>query len=381
MTTNLRNPKECFSIIEDRQFFVLNELALPAGENGSEPLTMHHGTFSRFSLVIINREKKAATANVPVSEWPGIFYNMEQAMRKYDYEQMVKAAQTAVKPEPEKPGSDDRTGPAWTVQIRTGRLKGQTPAQALANPENRQLLINQLKWLQENLAKYPGNRTEIQAISEALKLQEQGKIKAEPVATSSVTLRFGKFSGKTPAAVILEDPVNNLPELQKHLAWLQENLEKYPSNRAQIDAILEAATLYKEGKLQGAAVPAASSSTVIYSTGMRPLVRRTRPDGKSFVYEISIGFSPENKRPVEINIRNYYAPVKKQENGLLLVMASARSDEIRNQFRLSTSQWLWFRHIIESQIRTFEDMNAPALYRAANEADIANRTAAKMAAR
>lgn len=70
---SLKNPKECFCLQQQQTFFVLNELTPSTCENGSEPLTFHHETFSRFRFVIINKDKKAATANIPVSEIPGIF--------------------------------------------------------------------------------------------------------------------------------------------------------------------------------------------------------------------------------------------------------------------------------------------------------------------
>ena len=71
--SNLKNPKECFCLRQQQTFFVLNELTMPTCEDGSEPLMFHHEIFSRFKFVIINQDKKATTANVPVSEFPGIF--------------------------------------------------------------------------------------------------------------------------------------------------------------------------------------------------------------------------------------------------------------------------------------------------------------------
>ena len=56
---SLKNPKECFCLQQQQTFFVLNELTPSTCENGSEPLTFHHETFSRFRFVIINKDKKA----------------------------------------------------------------------------------------------------------------------------------------------------------------------------------------------------------------------------------------------------------------------------------------------------------------------------------
>ena len=69
----MKNPKECVCIQQKQTFFILNELTKPECKDGSEPLLFHHDTFSRFNFVLINEEKKAATANINVKEIPGIF--------------------------------------------------------------------------------------------------------------------------------------------------------------------------------------------------------------------------------------------------------------------------------------------------------------------
>ena len=63
ITDIMKNPKECFCLRQNQTFFVLNELTMATGDDGSEPLTFHHETFSRFKFVIINSDKKATTAN------------------------------------------------------------------------------------------------------------------------------------------------------------------------------------------------------------------------------------------------------------------------------------------------------------------------------
>ena len=68
----LKNPKECFCLQQRQTFFVLNELTAPECKDGSEPLTLHHSTFSRFKFVIINADKKATTSNIPASAIPEI---------------------------------------------------------------------------------------------------------------------------------------------------------------------------------------------------------------------------------------------------------------------------------------------------------------------
>ena len=58
--------------LQRQTFFILNELTAPECKDGSEPLTLHHSTFSRFKFVIINADKKATTSNIPVCVIPEI---------------------------------------------------------------------------------------------------------------------------------------------------------------------------------------------------------------------------------------------------------------------------------------------------------------------
>ena len=278
----MKNPKEYFCLRQNQTFFALNELTIPVCKDGSEPLTFHHNTFSRFKFVIINAEKKAATANIPVTAIPGIFEKMREArLQKKDNSDAPANSQ------------------AYTVVITSGTLRGKTPAQALIeNPNNRQFLINQVSFLKQHLAQYPKNQVQIDALEDALKLYDSGK-------------------------------------------------------------------LDKTAEVSG--------PSIIYQTGVRPLIRRKDVNGRCFVYEISISYNDSAEKPVSIEIRNYFAPVEQKENGLLNVKARERVDEIKNAFNLSIDEWLWFEHMTEAQIRTFENINAPSLYKTANEQEKLNR--------
>lgn len=285
----MKNPKECVCIQQKQAFFILNELTVPEYKDGSEPLLFHHDTFSRFSFVLINEEKKAATANINVKEIPGIF----RRVRNLELKEMLL---------PGKEKGETAKSPAYTTAITSGKLKGKTPAALLLEDaqKNRGMLINQKNWLESNLAKYPRNAAQIKAIEDALNLFDAGKLAAE-----------------------------------------------------------EAETGYR--------------TETVYSSGMRPLIRRKRADGKSFVYEITIRWNGGADRPVEVEIRNYYAPVIQKENGLLNVMAKDRADEVRNAISLTMEQWSWVEHMLETNIRTFENLLASGCYKRALEAEKENR--------
>lgn len=313
----LKNPKEYFALTQRQTFFALNELTAATGENGSEPLTFYHDTFSRMKIVIINENKKAASANIPASELPGIFNRLEIA-KMTGLMNIISAA--ARKPEPKGAGASDvhedvnKNGPAFTVKITAGKLRGMTPAECLlADAEkNKLLLTNQETWLRQNLQKYPKNQMQIDAINEAIRLFDAGKLKEQEATTDA------------------------------------------------------------------AVVPTAGRAAIaIFETGARPLIRRKRADGKAFVYDISIAYTYGEKRPVEVHIKNYYAPVIQKDNGLLNVMYKDRdtSSEINNTFRMTDAEWDWFKHMTEAQMRTFEDLHAAKAYKNAIEAECANRAA------
>ena len=284
----MKNPKELACIQTNQTFFILNELEAPEYKDGSEPLTFHHETFSRFKFVIINQDKKATTANVSVKEIPGITRKIQNLYLK--------------------------------EMLSQGTAKTETP---------------------KSLA-------------------------------YTTVITTGKLKGKTPAALMLEDAQKNRGLLSNQLTWLKANLSRYPKNEVQIRAIEDAMRLYEEGKLNQDAAENGYHTEIVYSSGMRPLIRRKRPDGKCFVYEIVIRWNGGAEKPVEVEIRNYYAPVVKKENGLLNVMAKDKVDDTRNAVSLTLEQWFWIEHMLETNIRTFESLYAAKNYKIAIEEEHKN---------
>lgn len=323
---NLKNPKECFCLRQQQTFFVLNELTMATGEDGSEPLTFHHETFSRFKFVIINQDKKATTANIPVSEFPGIF---EEVKNKNLLKKMNSNENKMF-------GMVNSIGKM--TQKLVGKLIGQPQQQAPARLDTN-----------------------------------------SPAFT--LVISSGTLKGKTAVAALMENAEVNKPFLERQVNWLKQNLAKYPRNQQQINAITQALEYYNKGLLTKSSVDAAASSAVststdtnvIYKTGFRPLIRRKNKNGKCFVYEIRILWHEDLPKPVEIEIRNYYAPVVQDEKGLLNVRAKEREDDIKNHFSMTMEEWFWMQHMIESQISTFESIQAPKMYRTANDAERANK--------
>lgn len=275
MENKSKNPREIAYIVEKSTFAILDGLTESNIENEEEPLTLHSRKFSRFSFLIINQDKKAATANMNVKEMFGFLEKSHFAMQQ----EMLFQFNSGSNEEEELPL-------AYTVTITSGTLKGRTPADVLLNDgeEGKKLLNNQYTFLKNNLSKYPKNKT-------------------------------------------------------------------------QMDAIVNASQLLKEGKLDADAVGKGQTKRIsLYSSGLRPLVNRKNNAGMSFVYELTVDWLLGEKRPLMITIVNYYAPVIKKDDGMLNVQVKQRDQTTlrNNTVNLTFDDWAYVQHMIETDIERFE---------------------------
>lgn len=275
MENKSKNPREIAYIVEKSTFAILDGLTESNIENEEEPLTLHSRKFSRFSFLIINQDKKAATANLNVKEMFGFLEKSHFAMQQ----EMLYQFNSGSNEEEELPL-------AYTVTITSGTLKGRTPADVLLNDgeEGKKLLNNQYTFLKNNLSKYPKNKT-------------------------------------------------------------------------QMDAIVNASQLLKEGKLDADAVGKWQTKRIsLYSSGLRPLVNRKNNAGMSFVYELTVDWLLGEKRPLMITIVNYYAPVIKKDDGMLNVQVKQRDQTTlrNNTVNLTFEDWAYVQHMIETDIERFE---------------------------
>lgn len=154
------------------------------------------------------------------------------------------------------------------------------------------------------------------------------------------TQRFlaGEFKGKTPAEVLLEN-TENQEKLNQQYQILKTNLDKYTNNKKIMDAIVEAASLFKAGKLEKKSFNSCVFN--IYTPGFRPLHRKQREDGMCPVYEMSIKCYLNNNYPIEITITNYYAPFTIRENGTINVFVAKmdKSTLIKGTINMTMKDW------------------------------------------
>jgi len=194
----------------------------------------------------------------------------------------------------------------------------------------------------------------------------------------TVKLTAGQYKGRTPAEILMADP-SATKALNEHYKWLKENLPKYKNNQRVMDAIVEAAKLFEEGKLSAETVTKTVNhgSIVLYKPVTKPLVRKTNDKGACFTYELSIIGYLDDDYPVEVTIRNYYAPVITKEDGTINVVASQKTDEKKFSFRLSFEEWCYHIDRIRSIKSVYEAGTGPALMKRADQIDRQNREEAK----
>ncbi len=193
----------------------------------------------------------------------------------------------------------------------------------------------------------------------------------------------GNLKGKAPAEILIENGWEEGKKiLNNQYSWLKDNLQKFPKNKELMDAIVAASKLDPEklAKLGGSEAQATGSRkpVTILDIGMRPLIRKKRQDGKSPVYEGKVIWDFSHDRyPVNITIKNYWAPVNVNANGTLNVLAGQKTEEKSYNFSLSASQWADAVRIMKSRVEIFERICMPEAIKSATNAYMANLEAAK----
>ena len=202
----------------------------------------------------------------------------------------------------------------------------------------------------------------------------------------TVVIASGRLKGKTPAQVMQEPDGSKL--LNDQYKWLQDNLAKYPKNKVQMDAISDAARLYKEGKLEKPETNAVSGIFNILEAVPLPLIRNKKEDGTCPVREISIEADLSKNSPFQVTVSNYDAPVMAvTKNGMqevtnegsggnkINVQRAGKKNECVKHFRLTIGEFAALLDHIEIAKDIFLNANAGALLKEALEADENNRKA------
>lgn len=282
-------PKEVFaSIRENRSLAIMANFTRATIANEDIPLAVYDKKFSRLTFTGIDSEHQCSvSANIPVSLIAGVFAASDYAYKLHMDSLYSKKEEVA-------------ESPAYTVKITSGVLKGRTPAEVLIEDANGKELLN------------------------------------------------------------------------TQYKWLASNVEKYPKNKIQMDAITEAAKLLKDGKLNKDSVQY-SQIINLYNAEVRPLLRKPREDGMCPVYGIKIDWRVGEKTPVVVTIKSFYAPVIQDEKGRINVQVTKmdKTSYIQVVKNLDTNEWCNAVRCIKTAMLQFEVANARACIEDAEGAALA----------
>ncbi len=146
---------------------------------GQSPLEMHAG-FSRFVFTILSKSASGkyefVTANLRPDDLSLMQMETEIAVKKLTEKSLEKKSSLSI---------------AYTTTFVMGEFKGRTPADVLLDDGSETMknkLLEYKKQLLANVAKYPRNQGQADAIDDAIRLLESGKLTAEGVTSQTMDI-------------------------------------------------------------------------------------------------------------------------------------------------------------------------------------------------
>ena len=143
--------------------------------DGYSPFTNYSG-YSRFKFTYIDKtgqNPEYVYANVrPAEDVPDIIKRTEFADRRiYEFEMTKNTAAVSA-------DGSRLTSPMYSVRFTNGYMKGKTPAEVLSEEGSagRERLKKHYIFLRDNLAKYPNNKNQMDAIAEAINAYDNGNL-------------------------------------------------------------------------------------------------------------------------------------------------------------------------------------------------------------
>lgn len=217
-----------------------------------------------------------------------------------------------------------------------------------------------------------------EALSRKLKVTEK-KVTETESDSAAYTLKIpsGTLKGKTPAEVLIDD-ASGKEKLEKHLAWLVDNLGKYPRNQIQIDAINEAFKLKEDGLLNSKTTSESKKSddlSIDIYTCPSKNIKPLDEEGRYTVYDVSITYDGSKGMPFTITVNNCFAPVDRSKGTNEIVMSKAVNKK-RISMALSEDEWYTMIDTMLSQKTMFETLTYPEQLKLAKKINDENRLGA-----
>lgn len=162
----IKYPKQIDSVLRpDKTLGIDFQLSTPTeneyNNDKKMPLEMHSG-FSRFVLTILEKGN-AARANIPAEDADYILEKTNAAIKEIMKYKM-------------NSNESDQLSPAYTQKLFGKNFENKTPAEILKDPSRKAELLKQRDFLKANMEKYKANRLQVEAIDDAIKLLEAGKL-------------------------------------------------------------------------------------------------------------------------------------------------------------------------------------------------------------
>jgi len=167
-----------------------------------------------------------------------------------------------------------------------------------------------------------------------------------------VTLSGKKYKDRTPAEILLENPAEK-EGLTEQYKFLRSNVQKFPRNKIQMDAIAEAINLQNEGKL----VVHKSPVTDIYTEDIKYLKSKTDKEGRVLVYSISIRYTAGQTSPITVAITNCYANLSASSGGQALPDMKNAVGQTSFEIHCPYKEWFCLIDAMADQVRNFKAMN------------------------
>lgn len=192
----------------------------------------------------------------------------------------------------------------------------------------------------------------------------------------TVRFRMGDLKGLSPAEVLAQKS-DGERVLQGQKRFLEQNVSKYPANQKIINAIDDAFKLKRQNALQGAKTQPQSVFTPfkVYGTPIKVNSYKKRNDEKCLCTRILINWTIGDKRSLCVEIENFWANIAKDEKtGLIHYLGDTidQSSHVKNVVYLTSDWWNQTMHIIEANMRMFEDLNGKICYKESYDSVLTN---------
>ena len=191
------------------------------------------------------------------------------------------------------------------------------------------------------------------------------------------TARFkaGRLSGKTCAEVIAEQGAVGAQALSEQYTYLSQNVQRYPGNRALMDAITDAINLYNAGQLITTAKGPSFTPVTIMDIPIQTSIGNTNANGKSLIRTASVVADYNNDCPYTVKITNAYAVVEKKEDGRQIAKWTTAENRAEQSLNLTENEWIAFAGKMKSQKDAYEASVYAYEKKIANKYDEINRKA------